>query len=246
VSARARHPTTRTGAVLTSQVRLRLSQRFAERLAKLYDTERICIESQSWEGFSRAFERWHTARWGAVDRVTPHEVALKLRRALDVMRLPWASAPTQVPLEDRPHIIETVRQNYLQRRALFLWEMDGSEATDPDTYGRALNDMRMAHYVGDDTFLAALAQQKQRKPTKGKGDRRLKYLLLLNWIPRCLWAFTTEGISALLQDHYPRSGGQAYRDKTVADCWRDLGLYHSSKPLWWGVAGQPPRLVPLR
>jgi hypothetical protein len=142
--------------------------------------------------------------------------------------------------------VETIRQQYLEHRALFLWEMAGIEATDPNTFRTALHDMRMAQHIGDDTFFRALARQKQQKPTKDRGDRRLKYLLLLNWIAGCLWAFTTDGIAALLNERYPRTGEKLYHPKTISDAWRGLKLYHLRRPPYWGLAGQPPRLVPLR
>lgn len=233
-----------TAEELTAKVRLHLSHLFIERLAKMYGMEKILAQSQSWEGFARAFRSWHQAQWRQVDEETPSEVVSKVVKALQVDEVPWSKAPTLHPTEERPFIVETIRQQYIQHRALFLWAMDGIEATDPDTYRRSLHDMRMAERVGDDTFFRALARQKQQKPTRDRGDRRLKYLLLLNWISGCLWAFTTDGIAALLQARYPRTEDKPYHPKTISDAWRDRKLYRLPKPLWWGIAGQPPQLVP--
>jgi len=227
---------------LTAEVRLFLSRRSADTQAKLYEMEAVYTQSQSWKGFSRAFRSWHDSRWAAVDQETPPDVVEKFK----AISVDWQKASELCLEQDRPRVFEVIRQQYLIRRALFLWTMGGIEATDPDTYDRFLRDMEKAKRIGDHTYAEALAQQKQQKPTKNKGNRRLKYYLLLNWIPCCLWAFTTDGIAALLNERYPRTGKTLYHPKTISDAWRGLKFYHLRRPLYWGITGQPPRLVPLR
>lgn len=235
-----------TAEELTAKVRLCLSYRFADRLAGLYETREILAQSRSWKAFTRAFESWHRARWRQVDKDTPPDIVAKVVKAFQVEQVPWSHAQNPPPEEERPFMVETIRQQYIQHRALFLWTLNGVEATDPETYRDISHSLQMAERVGDDAFCVALARQKQQKPTKDRGDRRLKHLLLINWISGCLWAFNTDGIAALLQDRYPRTENKPYHPKTISDAWRDLDLYRLPKPLWWGIAGQPPRLVPLR
>jgi hypothetical protein len=230
-----------TAEELPAKVRLNLSEVFIESVAKVHEMEKLLVESRSWSGFPHAFESWHTARWEAVDQVTPPELAAKLVTAIQIEEIQWSESPF-LPAQ-RPFILETIRQEYLQHRALFLRAMAGVEATDLNTYRLFSNRMRMAEKVGDETFLRELARQKQRKPTKDKGDRSLYDLLLLQWIAGCLWAFSTDGIGAFLQDLYPRK--KPYNAKTISDAWRDLKLHRLQRPLYWGVAGRPPRLIPL-
>ena len=185
--------------------------------------QEVFLQSQSWEGYERACDSWHNALWGWVDQETPANVVRKVEV--------W-------------HGSEQSRQAYLLNRAFFLLVMHGPEAEDPETYQRFLEEMRLSEKIGDASFFRELAKQKQRQPTKDKGDRRLKYLLLLCWIPACLWAVTTDGIAAFLQARYPRSNGEPYHPKTISDAWRELNLYRLPRPLWWGLTGQPPNLVP--
>jgi hypothetical protein len=145
-------------------------------------------------------------------------------------------------------LVEQTRQEHLQQWALFRLSMRGPEAKDPATYDMFFNDMRFAHQIGDSTWenpwFKELAKQKQRKPTRGVGNRRLKYHLLFCWIPGCLWASLPEGVAVFLNAHYPRSSNKQYDNKTILDARRELKLYRSPKPLGWGLAGTPPRLVP--
>jgi hypothetical protein len=236
---------------ITAKVRLRLSRTFADRHAELYGMKDILAKSQSWADFDRSFESWHKAIWREVDKETPTDVINKAVNSLGVETVPWEQtwitpAAPVVPEEERPIVVETMRQQYFMRRVLFLWAMRGTEATEPDTYNGFLNDMLMARHIRDDTFVEEIAQLKERKQPKGSGDRRLKYLLLLCWISTCLWAFTTEGMAKLLQGRYPRSQGVPYRNKTIMDAVRGLNLRRSAKPLWRGLTGSPPQLVSLR
>src|SRR5262249_13429275 len=153
----------------------------------------------------RALESWHAAFWTEVDRTTPSQVKM-LARAI---RIDWSKLPLKTAA-DRDWEVETIRQQYFERRALFLWAMKWSDATDPRTYNLFLQDMENAKRIGDDSIVNARAKQKQTKPSKDQGDRRLKYQLLLAWIPACLWAFTTDGMCHFLQNRYPRSQNRPY------------------------------------
>lgn len=222
-------PTPNTGGAptpsLTAEARQFLSRRFIERTVALFGMQEVFMQSMSWKGYERACDSWHNALWGWVDQETPANVARKVEA--------W-------------HGSEQSRQEYLLNRAFFLLVMHGPDAEEWETYQRFLGEVRLSEKIGDDTFFRGLAKHKQRKPSKDKDDRRLKYLLLLCWIPGCLWAFTTEGVAEFLQARYPRSQGQPYHPKSISDACRDLKLYRSPLPLWWGMSAPPPRLVSLR
>jgi hypothetical protein len=158
----------------------------------------------------------------------------------------WSSLPCP-DQNKKSWLVEQTKQEHLVQHALFDLAMTGPEAEDPVTYDDFANDICIASRIGDMSFSKRLAEQKQRHPTKDQGDRRLKYQLLYFWVPGCLWAFSTDGVAAFLDldSRYPRSAGP-YNGKTIPDARRDLKLYRSPKPLWWGVQRHPPSLVGLR
>ena len=232
---------------LTAQVRHCLSRRLVCRVVEGLGVQEIFFQSQSWEGYDLACERWQSAYWNWIDQQTPPE----LSKHLDGLQIDWSRLRgfgwSKLPCSDdlkKPWLLEQSRQEMLEQYAVYHLAMSGPEAAEAETYNLFLDDMRVARQIGVDVYIKELAKQKQRKPSKDKGDRRLKSQLLLFWIPGCLWAFTTDGIAAFLQDRYPRTGNKTYHPKTVSDAWRDLKLYRLPKPLWWGIAGQPPKLVP--
>jgi len=209
---------------------------------------KVFYQSQSWEGFNRACDKWHNAYWNWIDHEAPAELVKQLKGLkIDNAKVPatvWSKLPC-VESKKKSWLLEQTRQEILQDKAVFRLAMRGPEARDLTTYKMFLDDMRVADQIGDDTLFAKLAEQKQQKPTKDKGDRRLKPQLLMLWIPGCLWAFTTDGMAQFLNAHYPRTGNKLYISRTISDAWHDLGLYRLQKPLWWGIAGNPPRLIPL-
>jgi hypothetical protein len=225
---------------LTAEVRHFLSRRLVQRVVGGLGTKEIFFQSQSWGGYNRACDSWHNAFWNWVDHETPAELVERLKGLqIDNVKLPCTES------EKKSWLLEQTRQDYLQQRAVFLLALRGPEAGDPETYKMFLDDMNVADRIGDNSYFAELAKQKQRKPTKDKGNRRLKPQLLMLWIPGCLWAFSTDGVAEFLNAQYPRSGNGCYNNKTISDACRDLKLYRTPKPLWWGISGKPPRLIPL-
>ena len=226
---------------ITGRTREMLSRRFAQRHSKLYGMEDIYAQSQQWAGFGQAFTTWSRAYWRLIDQETPNDVADKVKEGISMDRIDWSSFGERYPgVTDRPGAVEIIRQQYLEHRAFFFWAMRGIEATESDTYSEAIEHMEAAKRIGDDSFFQALARQKNRKPTKDKGRRRLKYLILLGWVPGCMWAFTTDGIREMIKTRY----GQEYDPRTLSGAWHSLRLYRSLKPLWRGLAGTPPKLLP--
>jgi hypothetical protein len=204
-----------TSENLTVSVRDFLSCRLIERMVKAFGMEQIFLKSKSWEGYNRACDSWHDAYWKWIDEKTPPNPVEQLKGPGDWSRVPQ-SASTQLrkireqnPLlteaEGRLWLLELCRQEMLQDRATFLMGMCGPEAQDPEFYREFAFPIGNVHFIGDDTYLNEIAKQKCRKPTEDTGDRRLKYQLLLCWIPGCLWAFTTDGMIAFSDSHYPRS-----------------------------------------
>jgi hypothetical protein len=244
--------------LLTADVRLFLSRRLIERIFRNIGMGNIFSQSQSWEGYNRACESWHAAFWRWVDQQCPARLVKNVKEAGDWSRTSVANAidlltsggmdcsklPPTVD-EKKQWLAEFARQEMLQRYAVFSLAMRGPEAQDSETYKKYANDMKIAAQIGDDSYFQALARQKQRKPTKDKGDRRLKPQLLVYWIPGCLWAFTNDGISAFLSDLYPRINKATRHSQAISNAHRSLKLYHSPKPLYWGVTGSPPSLVAL-
>lgn len=233
---------------LTAEVRHFLSRRLIQRVVSRLGTKEVFIQSQSWEGYDRACDSWHNAYWNWVDHEAPAELVVRLKGLqIDNAKMPqivWSKLPC-AESEKKSWLLEQTRQDYLQQQAGFRLALRGPEAGDPETYKMFLDDMKVADRIGDNSYFAELAKQKQRKPTKDKGDRRLKPQLLLLWFPGCLWAFSTDGVAEFLNAQYPRSGNGCYNNKTISDACRDLKLYRSPKPLWWGISGKPPRLIPL-
>jgi hypothetical protein len=234
---------------LTAEVRYFLSRSLVQRVVGALGTKEIFFQSQSWEGYNRACDKWHNAYWNWVDHEAPAELMEQLKglQIEDYAKVPapvWSKLPCAEG-NKKLWLLEQTRQDYLQQRAVFRLALRGPEAGDPETYKMFLDDMNVADRIGDNSYFAELAGQKQRKPTKDKGDRRLKPQLLMLWIPGCLWAFTTDGIAQFLNSHYPRTGNNLYNSKTISDACRDLKLYRSPKPLRWGISGKPPRLIPL-
>jgi hypothetical protein len=233
---------------LTDRVRHFLSRRLIQRVASGSGTKEAFSQSQSWEGYDRACNSWHNAYWKWVDHEAPAELVARLKGLqIEFAKVP-ATAWSELPCaesEMKSWLVEQTRQEILQDKAVFRLAMRGPEAGDPETYKMFLDDMKVAALTGDNTYFAELAKQKQRKPAKGKGDRRLKPQLLMLWVPGCLWAFSTGGVAEFLNAQYPRSGNGRYNNKTISDACRDLRLYRSPKPLWWGTSGKPSCLVPL-
>jgi hypothetical protein len=226
---------------LIADARQFLSGVFVKRIVSFRGMEEIFATSQSWNGYERAFQSWHHARWAWVDKETPAEVVSKVQA---LRQVDWSQIDS-TPEETKEWKLEVYCQQYRAQRLIFLLYMKGREATNPDTYITHLPVMNVAARIGDDAIFQALAQQKQRKPTKDQGDRSLKGQLLLHWMSGCLWAFTNDGIAAFLHDLYSRPGGVAYHSQAISAAHRGLKLYHLPTPLYWGVTGSPPRLVPL-
>lgn len=237
-----------TAKSLTAEVKQFLSRRLIQRVVSGLGMKEIFFQSQSWEEYERACDSWHDAYWKWIDQETPGELVEQLRGLqIDNAKVPaivWSKLPC-AGSEKKAWLLEQTRQEILQDRAVFCLAMRGPEAKDAQTYEMFLDDMKVAAQIGDKMIFKALARQKQQKPAKDKGDRRLKPQLLMLWIPGCLWAFTTDGVAQFLNAHYPRTGNKLYNSKTIADAQRDLGLHRLQKPLWWGIAGKPPRLVPM-
>jgi hypothetical protein len=249
-------PTTES---FTGDVRVFLSRRLIERVVRNLGMGKVFDQSQSWEGYNRACESWHAGYWKWVDQQSPAEFIENLNQAGDWSKLSVARAVEMltstgmdcsklpaVENDKKLWLAEFARHEMLQHHVSFSLAMRGPDAKDPETYKHFANDMKIAMQIGDNTYFEALARQKQRKPSKGKGDRMLKPQLLLCWIPGCLWAFTTDGIAQFLNHHYPRSGNKPYDHKTISDARRALNLYRSPRPLWWGIEGTPASLKPLR
>jgi hypothetical protein len=233
---------------LVAEVRHFLSRRLIQRVVSGLGTNEIFFQSQSWKEYQRACDSWHEAYWKWIDNEANDEIVerligLQIDRAKISANI-WSELPCAETIK-AAWLIELTRQEILQEHAVFRLAMRGPEAEDPETFKLFLDDINVAARMGISTYFAELAKQKQRKPTKDKGDRRLKAQLLILWIPGSLWAFTTDGIAQFLNAHFPRTGDKLYNSKTIADVWRDLGLYRLQRPLWWGIAGKPAKLVPM-
>src|SRR5262245_25247561 len=247
---------------LTTTVRANLSRQFAALEANAFAMAQLFQQSQSWEGFDRAFRRWHDARWKWVDEQTPADVVAKLK----ALPVDWSKLPSKteeskqlitpkdtffrpkVPpdtKENKEWSLETFRQQYLLRRAIFLTAMSWPDAARPETYRIFLDVMRNEDRLGDGSVFEALAKQKQRKPTKSHGGRHLKYRLLKDWIGGCLWAFTTEGIAAFLHMRYSGEGVGKYHLKKILDCRRVLKLFLLTRAKFSGVSDVPSHHLPL-
>lgn len=268
---------------LTADVRLYLSRRFVIRMVGSCGMQEAFRHSESAQSYHRACETWHSAFWKWVDQETPADSVRALqidwsripnaegdvwifRRASDGAELSrfdwkaWASRRgiswEQLPCpaaERKRFMLEVWRQEYLLEAAAYYYLRRSPEGADPETHKLFSAYLATAPKIGDGSYFKALAEHKQRKPTRAVqeglpqgDDRRLRELLLCWWIPGCFWASTTDGIVAFLNARYPRSKGKLYNPKTVSDAWRDLKLYRLRRPLWWGMAGQPPRLISLR
>ena len=245
---------------LTAKVRLFLSRRLVKRVVTSRGLKGVFLESQSRKEYTRACDSWHEAYWNWVEQETSAEDLKRLKGVqADWSQLPVAEAIkrlqaagencSELPSDEtkkKRWLEELFRQESAEQLSVFRLAMRGPESEDPETYTLFMPDMAIASQIGVNTYSELLARQKQRKPTKDKGDRRLKSQLLVYWIPGCLWAFTADGIAQFLNVHHPRSANELYQSKTISDAWRDLKLYRSPRPLWWGISGPPPRLVPLK
>ncbi len=239
----------------TETARHFLSRRLIQRVVAANGLAEIFFQSQSWAGYHLACDSWHSAYWAWVDAETFDQS----RQQWKEFQFNWGNAsPTDIVAKIRAAgfelpvdkdgeskwIQELFRQEAFQSHAVFQLAMNGPEASDASTFDLFADDIFVASKVGDVAYNTELAKQKQRKPNKNKGDRRLKPQLLLYWIPACLWAFTNEGVAAFLNDLYPRSG-EPYQGQVISNAHRSLRLYHAPRPLYWGLTGFPSSLVPL-
>lgn len=218
----------------------------------------VFYQSQSWQGYERACESWHTAFWKWVDQEIPADFIKSLRIDWSRVRqfdwkvwtsrrnFDWSRLPCSVADRKR-FLVEMSLQEYLLEDAAFRYFMRGADAAEPETYKQFLAHIVTAGKIGDDRPFKALAQQKQRKPRKAikqerpeAEDRRLKYLLLSWWIPGCLWALTAKGIRQFLQDHCDVI---PYHLRSIRRAWKELKLFHVTKPAWKGVKGTPAQLI---
>ena len=243
---------------MIEDVRVVLSRRLISNTLSRFGTNEIFLQSQTWEGYNPACEAWHQAFWEWVDKEMPSEAVKKLKNWPDDCSKSQQVSTSQLaeigfkelPIngEDRTLLfLEFLRQDMAQQFALFVLGRRSSEASNPAFYDSFSDDIAKASKVGFavDTYWKEIANLTARKPAKGEGDRQLKYQLLYYWIRGCLWAFKSDGIGAFLDSRNPRSEGKPYGDKTISDACRELKLYRPTKPLWWGVAGNPPRLQEL-
>jgi hypothetical protein len=241
---------------LTADVRQFLSRHLIERAVRGLEIGNVFRQSQSWEGYNRAWDSWHSAFWKWIDDTTPAKTTQKWKTfqfnwskisPADIINgLRTRGLPLTVAENEKTQWAEEYfRQSAFQRLLIFQTAMRGPEARDPKTIDSAAWDILIASQIGDTAYSERLAKQQQRKPTKNKGDRRLKPQLLLYWIPGCLWAFTNDGIAAFLNDLYPRSGKVASRSQVISNAHRNLKLHHSPTPSYWGVTGSPTHLVSL-
>jgi hypothetical protein len=206
--------------------------------------QELFLQSQSWDRYDLACESWHSAYWSWIDQQTPPE----LSKHLDGLQIDWSRLHgfdwSKLPCSDdqkKLWLLEQSRQEILEQYAVYRLAMCGPEATEKETYDLFLDDMRVARQIGVDVYIKELAKQKQRKPSKDRGDRRLKALLLLYWIAGCLWALTAEGIGQFLQDrHHVRP----YHPKVIRRAYGQLKLSHTPRPFWKGIKGTPPQVIP--
>lgn len=234
---------------LIAEVRLYLSRRFIQRIVHIHGLLPIFDHSQCWEGYVPAVDSWHNAYWHWVDRTAPPDLLDSLQNLrIECRRVPphiWTSLPCDEN-EKPAWLAELTRQEMLLRYAVFRMAMSSGDATSPETYRHFADDLAVANRVGAMALFEQIAQQRQRHPTRDSNDRRLKASLLMLWIPGCLWALTTDGIAAFLNEHYPRSRNGCYHSRAITRARADLKLYRPPKPLWWGIRGVPPELVSLR
>jgi hypothetical protein len=107
--------------------------------------------------------------------------------------------------------------------------MRGPEVLDQEVYQLFYFDAKVAALYEDHSYGAEFASHKEKKEPKGKGDRRLKPMILLYWIAGCLWAFTNKGIADFLRWREPRS--EPYRPGTINNAVRELRLRRLRRPL---------------
>jgi hypothetical protein len=240
----------------TERVRHFLSGRLIGRVSAFHGLSDIFRQSQSWFGYDHAYDCWHSAYWRWVDDETPAQAVQQWNAfqfncsnmtSGDIVTHIGADGIELPPDEDerKQWIKEYFGQEYFQCLSIFKLAMGGPSATDPESIKSFAAQMYIARKIGDAAYSEQLARQPQRTPCQDKGGRRLPPLLLVHWIPCCLWAFTNEGIAAFLNHLSASPDSEPYRSQAISQTHHKLKLYHAPKPFYWGFAGTPLYLLPL-
>lgn len=240
---------------ITPNVRCFLSNRFIQEVVRSNRTENIFLQSQTQDDYERACESWHVAFWKWIDKETPSGGAGNFH--LDGRRL-FAADPAKMALDrelvlsefpcpeaDRKlFMVEFDRNHALMRLASFKLELRRPGQRKAELYYEFFPDAHFSKKLGDKSYSKLMDMQTQRKkPKEASGGRQLKFILLWYWIPACLWAMTVPGIAKTIEERAPVACGRRYHSATIRRAVRELKLFHSPKPLWSGLKGDPPRPI---
>jgi hypothetical protein len=227
---------------LIAKARRKVSTERVVTYAKALGTTEVLEFLRTRRGFQTAFDSWHAALWSWVDQETQRADGDSVSSAQFVRsaQFDWACCPSATPAERR-HDEEIARQQMLLDLAVFFAGQRYSPAQDAKWLMTFGNLFYGAAQLGLLPVFTKLVEMKQRKPPKDKGDRQLRFALLCSWIAGGLWVLTTKSVAHFLQEQWPRTQDLPYRNKTISDACRDLGLKRRRKPLYRIVRGQPSR-----
>jgi len=230
---------------LVPETRKTISLAVCQRNADFHGTTEMFARSQKFPDWQAAFDSWHTALWRWVDEETTPELASGVQSA----QFNWLKIKPDAPAQDQQWDSEAARQGALLKLAVEVAGLRFAEAGNPEWYKAFAFENWIAAEVGDLTIAAKLAGMKQRKESRDKGDRQLKYALLSSWIGGCLWTLETQAVAEFLQRQFQRSETfekartAQYHTDTIRKKRAELKLYKRERngTLYRIVWDNPPR-----
>lgn len=213
------------------EARRKIGWAMANTNAAQFGIQKLFLESRQWPGYKKAHNSWERALWKWADFGILLE---KFRWRKYLLENSYLFPPSaDIPLPISEFDVERGFQTYLLRRAVFLGRPANRQKNNPDWWKRFAFFLHLASQLNDGEVSNRLVQL-TRKSAKISGKRVLLFWLRMFWFPGCLWAFTNNGISALVA-RSSDAGDAFYSEGSIKNAICDLKLWRPVKPLFWGL-----------
>ncbi len=229
-------------STVESEVRRKVSWDMANNNAVELGVQELFLNSRQWPGYQKAFNSWERAVWKWADSgVTPKKKLRWRQYLLENRHLFPPAQDVAFPVSDFD--LERGFQTYLLRRAIFLGRPANRKKNEPVWWKRFAFIFYLAAQLNDDDVFKRTVQL-TRKSDRPTGKRALSDWLRVYWFSGCFWAFTNNGISALIAQ-LSDDGNVSYSEGSIKNTISGLKLWRPVKPLYWGL-DKTKQLVPLR
>ena len=230
-------------SAVESEARCKVCGEMADRSAVALGVRELFQNSQQWRGYKNAFNSWERAVWKWVDiDIDPKKKSRWRQYLLENRNLFPAEHSVAFPVSDFD--LERGFQTYLLRRAVFMARSANRKKKDPSWWKRFSFFLYLAAKLNDEDVFKRVVQLTQDSNAP-MGKRALSDWLRMYWVPGCFWAFTNNGISALITRLTGTGNEDAgYSEGSIKNTISALKLWRPVKPLYWGL-DKDNQLVPL-